>query len=191
MLHTWISTAGGPLIAVPQSELNTWAGVDDNDGPVETWGDYGRACAVEGYIGTVTVGAQQALVLGDEPAMTTYLPTERLFLRWAAAYSEAELVTAAKRALAAGPEWDDDEDLNWEVREPVVLFDSAIPGAELEPDDRLIIDLESGQYRVRATYTKDEDNWMILAQLQPATWRSNPGMIAEGVPTTASPSAAE
>ncbi|MGW0194112.1 Imm21 family immunity protein [Nonomuraea sp. NPDC003201] len=34
--------------------------------------------AVEGYIGTVTVGAQQALVLGDEPAMTTYLPTERL-----------------------------------------------------------------------------------------------------------------
>lgn len=85
MLHTWVSTAGGPLIAVPKSELNTWAGVDLNNGPVETWGDYGRACAVEGYIGTVTVGAQQALVL------------------------------------------------------------------------------------VRATYTKDEDNWMILVQLQPAT----------------------
>ncbi|MET9249304.1 Imm21 family immunity protein [Nonomuraea sp. NPDC003709] len=105
------------------------------------------------------VGARQALVLGDEPAMTTYLPTERLFLRWAAAYSEAELVAAAKRALAAEPDWDDDEDLNWEVREAVVLFDSAIPGAELEP----------GRYRVRATYMKDEDNWMILVQLQPGT----------------------
>ncbi|MER6512068.1 Imm21 family immunity protein [Nonomuraea sp. NPDC001636] len=57
----------------------------------------------------------------------------------------------------------------WEVREAVVLFDSAIPGAELEPDGRLIIDLEPGQYRVRATYTKDEDTWMILVQLQPAT----------------------
>jgi hypothetical protein len=169
VLHTWVSTAGGPLIAIPKSELNAWAGVDDNDGPVETWGDYGRACAVEGYIGTITVGAQQALVLGDEPAMTTYLATERLFLRWAAAYSEAELVAAAKRALAAEPDWDDDEDANWEVREAVVLFDSAIPGAELEPDGRLIIDLEPGQYRVRATYTKDEDNWMILVQLQPAT----------------------
>ncbi|MEV4363317.1 Imm21 family immunity protein [Nonomuraea sp. NPDC049625] len=66
VLHTWVSTAGGPLIAIPQSELNTWAGVNDNDGPVETWGDYGRACAVEGYIGTVTVGARQALVLGDD-----------------------------------------------------------------------------------------------------------------------------
>ncbi|WP_237101776.1 Imm21 family immunity protein [Nonomuraea sp. MG754425] len=169
MLHTWVSTAGGPLIAIPQSGLNRWAGVDDNDGPVETSGDYGRACAVEGYIGAVTVGARQALVFGDEPAMTTYLPAERLFLRWVAAYSEAELVAAAKRALAAEPDWDDDEDLNWEVREAVALFDSAIPGAELEPDDRLIIDLEPGQYRVRATYMKDEDNWMILVQLQPET----------------------
>ncbi|GAA4983809.1 immunity 21 family protein [Nonomuraea thailandensis] len=157
------------MIAVPQSELSMWAGVDDDDGPVETWGDYGRACAVEGYIGAVTVGAQQALVLGDEPAMTTFLPAERLFLRWAAASSEGELVAAAQRALAADPDWDDDEDLHWEVREPVVLFDSAIPGAEVEPDERLVIDLEPARYRVRAAYAEDEDNAMILVQLQPAT----------------------
>ncbi|GAA3472687.1 Imm21 family immunity protein [Nonomuraea roseola] len=99
--------------------------------------------------------------------MTTYLTAERLFVRWAAANSEADLVAAAKRALADQPDWDDDEDLNWEVQEAVVLFDSAVPGAELEPDDRLIVDLEPGQYRVRATYTKDEGNWMILVQLQP------------------------
>jgi hypothetical protein len=165
--HTWVETAGGPLIAVPKSELDHWAGADDNDGPVETWGDYGRACAVEGYIGLVTVGTQQALVLGDEPAMTTYLATERLFLRWAAADSEADLVAAAKRALAGPPDWDDDEDLIWEVREAVVLFDSAFPGAESGPDDLLMIDLAPGLYRVRATYQKDEDNWMILVQLQP------------------------
>ncbi|MFF5246084.1 Imm21 family immunity protein [Streptosporangium sp. NPDC000095] len=71
------------------------------------------------------------------------------------------------RALAGEADWDDDEDLIWEVREPVVLFDSAIPGAELEPDDLLVIDLDPGRYRVRATYTKDEDNWMILVHLQP------------------------
>ncbi|MGI5490200.1 Imm21 family immunity protein [Microtetraspora malaysiensis] len=169
MLHTWVETAGGPLIVVPKSELDHWAGGDYNDGPVETWGDYGRACAVEGYIGLVTVGAQQALVLGDEPAMTTYLTTERLFLRWAAAYSEAELVSAGRRALAGQLDWDDDEDLNWEVREQVVLFDSAISGADLESDERLIIDLEPGLYRVRATSKKDEGNWMILVQLQPTT----------------------
>ncbi|WP_440064776.1 Imm21 family immunity protein [Streptosporangium sp. OZ121] len=52
---------------------------------------------------------------------------------------------------------------SWEVREPVVLFDSAIPGAESEPGDRLVIDLDPGEYRVRATCTKDEDDWMILS----------------------------
>ncbi|WP_184616825.1 Imm21 family immunity protein [Sphaerisporangium krabiense] len=169
VLHTWVRSAGGPLIAVPESELNNWAGVDDNDGPVETWGDYGRACAVEGYIGLVVVGAQRALVLGDEPAMTTFLATERLFVRWAGADSETELIAAARRTLAGEPDWDDDEDLIWEARESVVLFDSAIPGAESEPDDRLVIDLDPGRYRVRATYTKDEDNWMILVHLQPTT----------------------
>lgn len=44
------------------------------------------------------LGGQQAFVLGDEPASTTYLAEERLFLRWATTYSEAELI-AAKRAL--------------------------------------------------------------------------------------------
>jgi hypothetical protein len=91
LLHAWVQSAGGPLIAVLKYELNNWAGVGDNDGPVE-WGDYGRACATEGYIGLITVGAQQALVLGDEPAMTTYLTTEHLFVRWAAADTEAGLV---------------------------------------------------------------------------------------------------
>ncbi|MEW1840223.1 Imm21 family immunity protein [Nonomuraea angiospora] len=169
LLHFWVQSGGGPLIAVPKSELNHWAGVDDNDGPVETWGDYGRACAVEGYIGLISVGMQQALVLGDEPAMTTYLTTERLFVRWAAADTEAELVGAARRALVGQPGWDDDEDLIWEVREVAVLFDSAIPGAELESNERLILDLKPGEYRVRATYMKDENNGMILVHLQPTT----------------------
>ncbi|MBG0826797.1 hypothetical protein HS041_03275 [Planomonospora sp. ID67723] len=152
---------------MPESGPRSWAGVDDNDGPVETWGDYGRACAVEGYIGLIAVGTQQALVLGDEPAMTTYLTTERLFVRWAAAYSETESVAAAKRALTGQPDWDGEEDLIWQVQEAVVPFDSTIPGAELEAADRLTIDLEPGRYRVRATYRQDEDNRMILVHLQP------------------------
>lgn len=166
MLHTWVSSAGGPLIAVPKSELDCWAGVDHNDGPLETGGDYGRACAVEGYIGLVAVGAQQALVFGEEPAMTTYLSAERLFLRWVGADSEGNLVEAARRVLAAGPVWDEDEDLSWEVRGPVTLFDSALPGAELQSDERLVVEIEPGQYRVRAACAEDEGNWMILVQLQ-------------------------
>lgn len=156
-------------MVAPESELAHWGGSTDEDGPVDTWGDYGRACSVEGYIGLVSVGEQQALVLGDEPASTTYLAAERLFLRWAAAGSEAELVAAAKRAVQEDVLSDEDEDLVWEVRESVVLFDSAWPGSELEPDNHLLVDLEPGRYRVRAAYKEDQDNWMILVQLQPTS----------------------
>jgi hypothetical protein len=167
MLYTWVESAGGPLLIAPESELGHWGGTSDMDGPVETWGDYGRACSVEGYIGLVTIGSQQALVLGDEPARTTYLPAGRMFLRWAAADSEEELVAAARQALQEHIAWDPDEDLVWEIREPVMLFDSAWPGAEIELDNQLHIGLDPGRYRVRATYIKNPGNRMILVQLQP------------------------
>ncbi|WP_212996721.1 Imm21 family immunity protein [Winogradskya consettensis] len=157
--HTWVSSLGGPLVVVPRSALTLWDGGDE--------GDYGRACAVDGYLGLVAVGQQRALVLGDEPTLTTYLPAERLFLRWAAAYEEADLVSAARRAVRDGVEWDAGEDVRWVVDGPVVLFDSVWPGADLEPDNHLVVDLLPGTYRVRATYRVDGDNWMVLVQLQP------------------------
>ena len=137
------------------------------EGPVETWGDYGRACSVERSIGLVTIGSQQALVLADEPARTTYLPAERTFLRCLAADSEDELVAAARQALQEHITWEPDEDLVWEIREPVLLFDSAWAGTEIELDNRLHIALDPGLYRVRATYIETGGNWMILVQLQP------------------------
>jgi hypothetical protein len=169
---SWVESAGGPLLAAPRSRLTHWGGSTDDDGPVETWGDYGRACTVQGYIGLVAIGDQQALVLGDEPAPTTYLPAERLFLRWAAAYSESELVAAAERAVYGRIRWDADEDLIWDVREPVVLFDAAWPGTAMELDNHLVIDLEPGCYQVRATHLTDQDNSMIMVQLQPTATRS-------------------
>ncbi|WP_067830315.1 Imm21 family immunity protein [Actinomadura kijaniata] len=164
----WVTSAGGPLIAVPESKLTHWGGVTDDDGPVETWGDYGRACAVEGYIGLVEVDGQHALVFGEEPAPTTYLPDKHLFARIAAADSEADFLAAVVQVVAEHMPWDHDETLTWEVHEPVVLFDSAWPGAETEPDNHLRIDtITPGRYQVRATYRQEPDNWMILVHLQP------------------------
>nr|BFE56415.1 hypothetical protein GCM10020063_009410 [Dactylosporangium thailandense] len=75
---------------------------------------------------------------------------------------------AARRAIRDGVEWDADEDVRWVVDGPVVLFDSAWPGSELEADNHLVVDLEPSAYRVQAAYRADGDNWMILVQLQPA-----------------------
>jgi hypothetical protein len=154
-------------LVAPRSVVSLWKGVTDDDGPVEAQGDHGVACSADGYIGLVPIGELHGLVLGDDPAMTTYLPAERLFLRWSAADDEDELMSAAHEALRTGVEWDEDEDLVWSVDGPVVLFDAAWPGAELAADNHLVVDLQPGRYRVRATYREDGDNWMILVQLQP------------------------
>jgi hypothetical protein len=38
--------------------------------------------------------------------MTTYLAKERLFVRWAAAYDEDEIVATAGRLVQEGPNWE-------------------------------------------------------------------------------------
>ncbi|MFD0851158.1 Imm21 family immunity protein [Actinomadura adrarensis] len=162
---TWVY-GSGPLVVVPESELPHWNGCPHTDGPLEEWGDYGRACTVEGYVGLVDVGAHQGLVLGDLPASTTFLEEERLFLRWVGADSEEELVTEARQALRDGVQWDDDEDVLWDVPGPVVLIDATMPGSEPEPDNHLVVDIAPARCRVRAAY-RDDNSYMILVQLQP------------------------
>jgi hypothetical protein len=134
---TWVEGLG-PLLVAPESELSHWNGCPHTDGPIENWGDYGRACTVDGYIGRVDVGARQGLVLGDMRASTTFLEEERLFLRRVAADSEDELVAEARRALRDGVRWDEEEDVVWDVPGPVVLIDSTMPGPELEPGNHLV-----------------------------------------------------
>ena len=80
----WIESGGGPLIAVPETVLPFWAGADGD----ETASDYDRACEVDAAVGLLPVGDGAALVLGDEPASTAYLPAHSAFVRWCAADSE-------------------------------------------------------------------------------------------------------
>ncbi|HWS34921.1 MAG TPA: Imm21 family immunity protein [Actinoplanes sp.] len=165
--NSWVSSLGGPLIVVPQSALPWWTGGDSAHGSAEDRDDYGRACAVDGFIGLIPVGEQHALVLGDDPADTMYLPQERSFLRWLAADREEDLVGTARRALRGGVRWDADEDVTWVVDGPVVLFDAAWSGSDLELEvaGHRVIDLEPGTYRVRAAQHTDDRNMMILVSL--------------------------
>jgi hypothetical protein len=159
--------AGGPLIVPPQPALSAWTGATDTDGPLAGWGDYGRACAVNSYIGLIAIGEWQALVLGDEPATTTSLPKAWLFLRWQR--RTRKTTWSAPRAERYATAWSGtpDQDIVWKVDGPVVMFDSTYPATELEPDNHLVVDPHPGTYRARATYRADGDNWMILVQLQP------------------------
>lgn len=168
---------GGPLIVIPVSSLDSWHGCTEDgmvlsDGPNPD--DYDRACAVNELAGTITVGTEgtHALVLGDEPATTCYIPEYRVFLRWLAASSESELKAAAE-AVLTGPATQWEECGMWTTDGPAVLMDSAEAGTDLNveyPDGGLpaqaAVSVAAGRWRVRATHTKaDKENWVGLVQL--------------------------
>lgn len=160
-LVDWVESGGGPLVVVPAEVLAQWEGAD-SEGPES---DYDRACAVVGFAGLLAVGASHALVLGDEPASTVFLPEYGVFVRWVAAESEAELLDSVGAALEDAA-WEDRQ--VWDVPGPVVLFDSAWPGCEVEPDNHARVDLAGGRYEVRAALAQpNSETAFQLVQLVP------------------------
>ncbi|MGW6906152.1 immunity 21 family protein [Streptomyces sp. NPDC054940] len=156
----WVESGGGPLIAVPETVLPFWAGADGD----ETASDYDRACEVDGFVGLLPVGDSAALVFGDEPASTSYLPDHGIFVRWCAADSEEDLLARVPAALATA-DWG--HEVHWKVPGTVVLFDSAWPGGETERTEHLRVDLEPGAYAVRAAQVQPgPETWLGLVQLR-------------------------
>ncbi|MFC8435338.1 immunity 21 family protein [Streptomyces sp. NPDC057253] len=159
-LVEWVESGGGPLIAVPETVLPFWAGADGD----ETASDYDRACEVDGCVGLLPVGDTAALVLGDEPASTSYLPDQDTFVRWYAADSEDELLAEVPAALATA-DWE--QEVSWSVPGPVVLFDAAWPGNDSVNTDHLKVSLAPGRYAVRAARVRPgPETWLGLVQVR-------------------------
>jgi hypothetical protein len=159
----WVESGGGPLIAIPEVVLPFWAGAEGDD----MSSDYDRACDVDGFIGLVPVGDTRALVLGDEPASTSYLPEHGTFVQWRAAASKDALLSRVPAAIEAAV-WE--PEVHWNVPGPVVLFDAARPGTASARAAHLRIALEPGRYAVRAAYVEPEpEMWVSLVQLRRLT----------------------
>lgn len=156
----WVESEGGPLIVLPEGSVASWGGCHGPDG--ET--DYDRTLVVDGWIGLLQFGAENALVLGDEPASTTYLPERHTFVRWHCADSEQALLADVEAAIDSTP-WE--PGLFWDVPGPVVLFESTLAGVELADGDHLRIELTPGRYSVRAGHVAPERGTSVgLVQLR-------------------------
>ncbi|WP_328789809.1 MULTISPECIES: Imm21 family immunity protein [unclassified Streptomyces] len=167
-LVDWVESGGGPLVVVPAEALTRWEGAD-SEGPES---DYDRACAVVGFTGLLAVGPSHALVLGDEPSSTVFLPEYGVFVRWLAAETEAELLGGVGAALEDAA-WEEGQ--VWDVPGPVVLFDSAWPGSEVEPDNHARVDLAAGRYEVRAALVQpNSETAFQLVQLVPLVQFTQP-----------------
>lgn len=155
----WVDSGGGPLVVVPETVLPFWTGADGE----ETASDYDRACEV-GPAGLLPVGDCAALVLGDEPAATAFLPEQGLFVRRPAAASGAELLASVPEALRTA-QWS--PDLRWNVHGPVWLFDAARPGDAGPDAGGVRITLDPGRYAVRSARTQPgPETWMGLVHLR-------------------------
>jgi hypothetical protein len=133
-----IESAGGPLVLLPDRARGDWTGVAGDD--------YERACGVDGYLGVLDVGDDQALVIGDEPASTALLPTRAadslVIAKWT--YGPDRLsVVASLRGIRL------DQFPAAQVKvtflsSPQLLFDSGSPGGEA--DEHLTARLPAGEY---------------------------------------------
>lgn len=169
----YVSSSGGPLIAVPAEWAKSWCGTEaspgtrvpegwewsgNDDDPVRT--DYDRACGrlrarhVSSYggVGLVRVGEGDALVF-QAPTDTTFveLPDGGAFLR-NVAFASARV---ARAAVDAAPKWKKTRAEISLKDGRLFVFDSAYPypGAvetTLGRPDILSAKLERGRYRVFA-----------------------------------------
>jgi hypothetical protein len=161
---TWISSEGGPLILLSTELVEYWGG--SLTPPVET--DYDRACAIENYLGLISVGPGYGLVLGDEPMQTSWLPLPRerggILIRWQWA-SDASAVVRALRQLSEEL-WQADNISFFKNQKPLLLFDAAYHGSDIASS--LAIELDAGQYRIEsANYQPDKETSLVLHRLLP------------------------
>ncbi|MFG2819702.1 Imm21 family immunity protein [Kitasatospora sp. NPDC048365] len=159
----WVGSMGGHLIVVPVSALHRWGGCTEDAvilGGAGDPDDYDRACAVDGcaaVIGLRGGGTPTALVLGDAPSTSCYLPDRTAFVRWLAADSDAELFAAAA-AVLDDPATPWEECGVWETDGPAVLMDSAVSGQDLGVPypggsglpEEAPVPVPPGRWRVRA-----------------------------------------
>jgi hypothetical protein len=155
-----VESGGGPLIVIPEVVLPFWTGADGD----ELASDYDRACEVESSVGLLPVGNATALVLGEDPAATSYLPEHGTFVRWSAGDSGRELLAGVPAALDTAA-WG--REVHWQVPGAVVLFDAAWPGEQATKSGHLRIPLEPGRYAVRAAHAEPgPETWIGLVQLR-------------------------
>lgn len=175
----WIQSEGGPLVLISDNSYNLWSGtlkrslyLDNKIEEADDFlnadeADYGKACLIQDYLGVVNTGDDIALVLGDEPLLTTVFHAvdgKVVIARWY--YGESkESVESSLRTI------DLSSINNWES--PLTfklssnrqyLFDSACHGNALdeESNDYLPVNIKEGDYKIWTSIYEPDDKTKLL-----------------------------
>lgn len=163
-----IVSGGGPLVCVELEVANRWRGVT---GSAVSLGsdptcpnDYERACAIRDCLGKVSIGDRDALVLGDMPIETFIWEPSNEFPRIVRVYCGDPGVDVTKllEPAAECPLDDPDEVLLVEFKSsPIVVFDSAYPGADAAVD-RLSFEMPVGKYLAMTKQLEPNERTSVL-----------------------------
>ena len=147
----WIESSGGPLILCSSKNITYWGGAGRSSDAFQS--DYQLACAVNKYIGVVSIGSGEALVLGDEPNLTSFIecrPGYYLLARiiYADKYPRvSEIIEISKNTEFDQSAFHFEMDYN-----EAVLFDATEIGDELfsiaRSDEYIISSMVPGKYDI-------------------------------------------
>jgi len=141
----WIDTSGPPLCGALEIARQWKGGEASSIGQEHT--DYDRACAVADYVGKLTCGTGEVLVLGDEPLRSAFFVTNQTLAiaRWWSCESAERAVTALLELPSRLPAIE--ESVRFQTAATsLIMFDAARHGEE-HGDHRLTA-IAAGSYLV-------------------------------------------
>jgi hypothetical protein len=156
------------LLLLDRQWLGAWRGHSPDPSGDGTETDYERACAIEDFLGTISVGLGQGLVLGDEPMATAWWPLPALrggiLVRWRWAPEGTSIVALLER-LPAGIWAPHDCTLSLPSGQ-ALLFDSAEEAETIETS--LMLDLTPDVFRAEtADFAQEPQIALLLHRLVP------------------------
>ncbi|MEH2070097.1 MAG: Imm21 family immunity protein [Nostoc sp.] len=183
----WISSNGGPLVLIHEEDREEWFGgysytsdkkqaeieldqgglIQEKDftNPQKT--HYGKACEVAEVCGTIKFNNTTALVLGDQPALTSWLPSKEkaggILVRWIYAENEESVTESLYEIPNTGWQKNEIFRVNSKV---LILFDSFTSGRNLEESEFLTFELEPENYEIETLeYQRDQQTYLRLHRL--------------------------
>jgi len=156
----WITSAGGPLVLVPEKMAAQWHGVSDGGG------DYAAACTIDDYIGVIRWHGVDVLVLNDEPLATTCITDGlTIFLRWMYAPNEDAITNVIQGMARHFPKQQGGAALDCQASR-YILFDA---GASAQNSvERIEVEVAPGPYMAEThVWTPNEDVGLVVHVLRP------------------------
>jgi hypothetical protein len=175
----WIASAGGPLILISEKSYNLWSGIlkrssyldnqieNNNDFLNAEETDYGKACLVQDYLGIVNVGNDTALVLGDEPLLTTVflsVDSRVVIARWYYGEDEESVDSYLKTIdLNSIDNWEFSLTLKLSCSKQY-LVDSACSASMLDKgnNDYLSLNIKQGHYKIWTSIFEPDDKTKLI-----------------------------